>query len=203
LANELRARGDGLDLLGQQRIDGAFGIGGRQRAIDMAAMVDALVDHLAQVALDQRHGLGPGEVVELGHAQGADLQHVAEALGGDQTNAGALVLDGVGGDGGAVAYFVQAQARCGLAEELAQAFHDGPGVVVDAGGDFLGMDGAVAAEQDDVGERAADVDADAIGDVAGHTATPPPAASAQGRAIGFSAPRSSRVGAGCRRDGAR
>src|SRR3979490_1477704 len=56
--------------------------GGSARS-DTAALVDAFVDHLAQVALDQRHRLGPGEVVELGHAQGADFQHVAEALGGD------------------------------------------------------------------------------------------------------------------------
>ena len=60
-----QADGDRLDLLGQQRIDGAFGVGGIERALDAAAMVDALVDHLAQVALDQRRRLGPGHVVEL------------------------------------------------------------------------------------------------------------------------------------------
>ena len=102
-----QADGDRLDLLGQQGIDGALGVGRIERALDLAAMVDALVDDLAQVALDQRRGLGPADVVELGHAERADLQHVAEALGGDQADARALVLeDGVGGDGGAVADLV-------------------------------------------------------------------------------------------------
>ena len=95
---------DRLDLLGQQRIDGALGVGRIERALDLAAMVDALVDHLAQVALDQRRRLGPGEVVEPRHPQRADFQHVAEALGGDQPDARALVLeDRVGGDRRAVA----------------------------------------------------------------------------------------------------
>ena len=164
------ADGDGLDLLGKQRIDLGFGIGGLQRALDVALGVDALVHHAAQIALDQRRRLFPGDVVEARHAQRADLQHVAEALGGDEPDLGALVLeDGVGGDGGAVADLVQRGRRDpGLAEDLAQAFDDGAGVVVDAGGDFLGVDGAVAAEQHDVGEGAADVDADAVGGLAGH-----------------------------------
>ena len=41
-------------------------------------------------------------------------------------------------------------------------------IVVDAGGDLLRVDGAVRSEQHDVGERAADVDADAVGGLAGH-----------------------------------
>jgi hypothetical protein len=134
-------------------------------AVDLAGVVDTLVDDLAQVTLDQRRRLGPGEVVELGHAQGADFQHIAEALGGDQPDAGALVLeDGVGRDGGAVADFLDGAAgEAGLAKNFAEAVDDGLGVVADAGGDLLGVDGAVRPEQHDVGEGAADIDTDAVG----------------------------------------
>ena len=110
-----QADGDRLDLFGEQRIDRALGIGRIERTLDLAAMIDALVHHLAQIALDQRRGLGPGEVVELRHPQGADFQHVAEALGGDQPDARALVFqDRVRRDRGAVADFLDrraAQAR--------------------------------------------------------------------------------------------
>ena len=136
-----QAHRDRLDLLGQQRVDGAFGVGGVERTLDAATVVDALVDHLAQIALDQRRRLGPGEVVELRHPQGADLQHVAEALGGDQPDARALVLqDGVGGDRGAVANLLdRGAAQAGLGENLAQAVDDRLRVVVDARRDLLGV----------------------------------------------------------------
>ena len=92
----------------------ALGIGRVERALDMALGVDALVHHAAQIALDQRRRLLPGHVVEARHAQRADFQHVAEAVGGDQADAGALVLeDGVGGDRRAVAELLDAvPARC-------------------------------------------------------------------------------------------
>ena len=54
------------------------------------------------------------------------------------------------------------------AEQVGQALDDGARVVVDAGGDLLRVDGAVRSQQHDVGERAADVDADAVGGLAGH-----------------------------------
>ena len=137
-----------------------------------APVVDALVDHLAQIALDQRRRLGPGHVVEARHAQRADLQDVAEPLGGDQADARALLLeDGVGGDRGAVADLLDGASRyAGLGEQLGKPVDDGTGVVLDAGGDLLGVHRAVGAEQHDVGEGAADVDADAIGRHAAHSA---------------------------------
>ena len=52
-----QAHGDRLDLLGEQRVDRALGIGRVERALDLARGVDALVDHLAQIALDQRRRL--------------------------------------------------------------------------------------------------------------------------------------------------
>ena len=102
------ADGDRLHVLRQQRIDLGRGIGFLERALDMALGVDALVHHTPQIAFNQRRGLLPGDVVEAGHAQRADLQHVAEALGGHEAHLGALVLeDGVGGNRRAVANLVQ------------------------------------------------------------------------------------------------
>ena len=132
----------------------------------LPACVDPLVDHPAQIALDQRRAACPRRVVEPGHAQRADLQHVAKALGGDQADARALVLeDRVGGDRGAVADLLDGAA---VEAGLARRPRSSPstmacGVVADARRDLLGVDGAVGAEQHDVGEGAADVDADAVG----------------------------------------
>ena len=156
-----------LHLLGEQRIDRTLGIGLRQRTLDSAGRVDALVDHLAQVALHQRLGLRPGEVIKLWHPQRADLEHVAEALGGDQADAGALLFqDRIRGHRGAMADFVDvATGEALLAKHLGQAIDDGRCIIAGARRDLLGVQRAVRAEQYDVGERAADVDADAI---AGH-----------------------------------
>ena len=102
---------DRLDLFGEERIDGPLRVDRIERALDRAPMIDALVHHLTQVALDQRLRFGPADVIEARHAQGADLQHVPEPLGGDESDPRALALeDGVGGDGGAVANFFDSRA---------------------------------------------------------------------------------------------
>ena len=158
-----QANRDRLDVLGEQRVDDALGIGKIERAFDVALVVDALIHHLAQVAFDQRLRLGPGEIVEAGHPQCADLQHVAEALGGDEPDTRSLVLqDRIGCDGRAVADFIdRAAGQSGLGKQFGQAVDDGARVVVDARRHLLGVDRAVRAENNDVGEGAADVDTDA------------------------------------------
>src|SRR5207244_6301498 len=92
------------------------------------------------------------------------LEHVAKALRGDQPGARPLVLqDRVRGDGGAVAQLFERLGRePRLAQYFRQAFDDRLRVVLDARGDFLGVNRAVGAEQHDVGEGAADIDTDAI-----------------------------------------
>jgi hypothetical protein len=129
-------------------------------------VVDSLVDHLAQVALDQRRRLGPAQVVEFRHPQRADLEHVAKTLGGDQPDPRALVLqNGVGSDRGAVTdLFDGSPGYPALAKNLGEAVDDRLGVVLDARRDFFGVDGAVGPKQHDVREGAADVDTDPIGD---------------------------------------
>ena len=130
-----------------------------------ARRVDPLVHHGAEVALDQRRRLLPREVVEPGHPQVADLQHVAEALRADQPGARALALQQrVAGDGGAVHDLGDVGAVDGvLGDEGGDAFHDGPRVVVDAGGDLARRHRAILGQQNDIGEGAPDIDADAPG----------------------------------------
>ena len=50
-----------------------------------------------------------------------------------------------------------------LGDEGGDAFHDGAGVVVDAGGDFSRRDRAILGQENDIGEGAPDIDADAVG----------------------------------------
>src|SRR5262249_28558941 len=102
---------DRLNLFGEERINGALRVGRIERALDRAPMIDALVDYLAQVALDRRLRFGRADVIEARHAQGADLQDVPEPLGGDEADQRALALeDGVGGDRSAVANFFYSRA---------------------------------------------------------------------------------------------
>ena len=50
-----------------------------------------------------------------------------------------------------------------LGDEGGDAFHDGAGVVVDAGGDLAGGNAAILGQENDIGEGAPDIDADAVG----------------------------------------
>ncbi len=102
-----QAHGNRLHLLGQKRGHGSLGVVAIQRLLDTTLVVDALGHRLSQISLDQRLGLGPGHVVEPGHAQGANLQDVAEALRRDQAYPCPLAFqDRVGGNGGAVPDFL-------------------------------------------------------------------------------------------------
>ena len=154
---------DGLHLLGEQRVNSAFGIRRIERPLDGASVIDALVHDLAQVALDERRRLGPREIVETRHSQGADLKDITESLRGDQADACPLVLeDRVRRDRSAVADFLdRAPGKAGLCEQFGQAIDDRAGVIADTGRHLPGVDRSVGSENDDVGKGAADVDADA------------------------------------------
>src|SRR2546428_2773922 len=130
--------GDRLDLLRKQRVDRALGVARIQWPFDDPKGTDALIDDLAQVALDQRRGLGPADVVHARHAQRADLEHVAEAFRRDEAGLRAAVLeDRVRRHRGAVADLLdRAAGEAGLAEYLGQAVDDRLGVVLDARGDL-------------------------------------------------------------------
>ena len=73
-----------------------------ERGEDAAAGVHALGDLEAEVARDDRREAA-GHAVGLRAGAAAELEHVAEARGGDQAGAGEAALEhGVGGGGGAV-----------------------------------------------------------------------------------------------------
>ena len=158
-----QADSDGLDLFRQQRVDLGLRIRLVEWALDAAGCIDTLVHDASEIALDQGRRLLPGHVVEPRHAQRAQLEHVAKTLGGDQPDPRALVLeDRIRGDRGAMPDFGDGgSGEAGLGEYLEQTLDDRRRVVADARRDLLRMDGAVAAEQNDIGECAADVDADA------------------------------------------
>src|SRR5271166_6436162 len=78
------ADSDRLDPFVQQLLDRPRDIGLGERPLDLAPGVDALVDLDAQMALDEWRRLGPRQVVEARHPQGADLEDVAKAFCRDQ-----------------------------------------------------------------------------------------------------------------------
>ena len=67
---------------------------------------------------------------------------------------------------------IAAPARPVSTNSSLEPVDDRAGVVADARGDLLGVDRAVGAEQHDVGEGAADIDADAVGTACAHSAAP-------------------------------
>ena len=95
--------GDGLDRLGLELLFDTPQIGFIQRHQDGAVGRNPLVDLETEIAFDQNLGFVEKHVVDLGSPDAAQLQHVPEALGGDQGRLGAPMLqDGVGGHRGSV-----------------------------------------------------------------------------------------------------
>ena len=164
-----QADGDRLDVFGEQGGDLGLYVFDVERALDAALGVDAFVDGASQIALDEGLGFFPRHVVEPGHAQRAQLEHITKALGRDQADARAFLFEnGIGGDRRAVADLVDVAARqFRFREHFGQAIDDRLRIVADAGRDFLGVNDAVAAQQHDVGKSAADIDADAKGGFGG------------------------------------
>ena len=129
--------------------------------------VEPFPDLEAQVPLHQRRGLLPAEIVGERDPDAAKLQHVAEALGGDEGGASPPALqDRVGGDGGRVHDLGHRPGRrrfrpgSGPAREVgSDTLGDRPRVVVRRGRHLQPVQPAVAAREDEVGECPADVDA--------------------------------------------
>src|SRR5262249_5862182 len=82
-----KADSDRLYPLINELLDCARDIGLGQWPLHLAFGVDAFIDLDAQMALDERRRLGPRQVIEPRHPQGADLEHVAEAFCRDQPGA--------------------------------------------------------------------------------------------------------------------
>ena len=134
-----------------------------QLANDLAAGAGALLRLDSELQRRQRLGLGPDDPAgeDAGHEGAGDLQHLPVALRGDEADPGALALqDGVGGNRRAVHHV----SDCGrldagvIAHPLDAAEHADRGIV--RGGGHLRAEGAAArfVDQQEIGERAADID---------------------------------------------
>ena len=152
-----------------------------------AGEVEPAADALDQVAGHDPRGLHPevGVAVAVGHGLPGDLEHRLVALGGEEAEPVDLALEQlVGGDGGAVAdrrdRVTVAGGQAQQPEHLVDAGHEAVGGVArrrgGLGGDQLA---GVLVEGDDVGERAAGVDADPdpsrVGGAMAHIQSRPPA----------------------------
>jgi hypothetical protein len=151
---------DGLDsgFAQARRQDAALGL--VQRAQHGAVGQDALVELEAEAALDEGRRLAPEEVVHVRDAKPAQLEHVPEPGRGDERGRAAAPLeDGVRRDGRAVDDLGDGAAvvRCERTDGL-----DDRAVVARWRREQLANEHTpLAAVQDHVRERAADIDADA------------------------------------------
>jgi hypothetical protein len=157
-----------LELLSQRRYR-ALVEGETHLAMD----VDAFRHRETPRARHQRPRLLDGEVVLVVAALVGDIEHVAEALGGDQRRAGASPLDdGVGGERRAM------HEHCDVAEALARVLQDQADTVEHRllrplwRRQQLAREAPVAFFEHHIRERAADVDGYA--QVADHVEKDPP-----------------------------
>ena len=144
-----------------QPVDRVAGARPVERLSHLAARTDALVDLEPALASDQRLGLAPRDVVEHRQAHAPDLEHVAEAFGGEQPDFGAFLLeDRIGRDRRPMDDL--RDRRIPAARTIAlQAVEDRAAVVVGRRQELRRANGPVRSEKDDVGEGPADVGADA------------------------------------------
>ena len=84
---------DSLHVRVHQPGDGAAGAGLVERPDHLPLHVEALVHFHPQCPRYQGWWRLPAEVVEAGHPQAPDFEHVAEAGGRDEAGAGALAFE--------------------------------------------------------------------------------------------------------------
>ncbi len=154
---------DAAHILPAQHVDGGGDGMGVERRRD-AAVGAGLLPHLKpQPPLHQRRRLGPVHVVEPGHAEVANFQHVAKAVGGDQRHSRALAFkNGVGRDRGGVEHFPY-RAGADHVRSVEQRFQpggDAPAVIARRRRRLVGAHRSVRTDRHEIGESAADIDAD-------------------------------------------
>ena len=133
-----------------------------QPAYHIAARAGALLGLDGELQRRQRFGLGPDDPAgeDAGHEGTGDLQHLPVALGGHETDAGALPFqDGVGRDRGAV-HHVGDRGRLDarvIAHSLDAIEHANRGILR-SGRHFRAIGAAARfVDQQEIGERPADV----------------------------------------------
>ena len=135
-----------------------------ERGDHIAIAVDTLGHFEAVFPRDQRIGEGQEQVVDVVALLRPHLEDVAEAFGGDQAELGALALDhGIGDQCRAVDDVADiGQRDPGHLDEFAQPDQRRLGRIVRGGQALVQADGAfLRIVKDEVGEGAADVEADA------------------------------------------
>ena len=158
------AHGDGIRALGPYALDGSVDRLFVERPDDLAVRADAFFYLEPQPTRDEGCRRLVEEAVEVRHSETPELQHVTEALGGDQGGLGALVLqDGVAGDRRPVDDLADRRfVDAALAQSLYRAVENALSVVGGRGWDFLRVVFAVRAEQNNVRKGAADVGTESI-----------------------------------------
>jgi len=155
-----------------------------ERGDDLAVAVDALGDLQAAAAGDQGFGVLQEQVVNIVALLGAHFDDVAKSGGCDQAELRAAALDQrVGDQGGAVHDLADIRKlQAGRGDDLGQALQRADGRVLRGGEAFVQSDiRALGIEQNEVGEGAADVEADAI--ARGHVEAPKKGRQGQGAAL--------------------
>ena len=155
---------DRLDALAGQEADGLPDAGRVQRRQDLPARAEAL-DHLAPpAARDQRRRALEVDVVEPREAEAPDLEEVAEPCGREEPRPRPAPLeDGVRRDGRAVDQLAEVRgADARRRHQLARAPDDRLGVVAGGREDLPREGTPVRPDQNQIGERAPDVDSETI-----------------------------------------
>ncbi len=114
----------------------------------------------AQLGGHERGGRRVAQAIQVRARLARELEHVGEAVGGDQRGACGMPLQQrVGGDGHAVreAAHIRRLRACAL-EHQRDGVEHGRGLLSGRGGDLRGVDGAIAPNEHRVGEGAADID---------------------------------------------
>ena len=154
-----QAHGYRFDLLFLQAPGDAGQVVRVHRGQNLAPGGKAFAELEPQAALHQLRGLLEKEVIHLGRPDAAELKHVPEPPGGDQSRQRSAPLqDGVGGHGGPVDHF--GHLRPGsrrVAEQLRNALEHGGFEVGRRRGDLGGPDVSPGIGQDHIGEGAPDV----------------------------------------------
>ena len=160
---------DGFAAQRQQLLRGIGDSGLVERDQHLAIGVHALWHFEAPFAVDQRIER-TAQAIGLRPGAAAEFQHVAKTLGGDETDRGDLALQQrIGRRGGAVHHGLQGR---GIGAGLRESRHEADGLVVDRRRHLGELDltgDRIDCQQ--VGEGAADVDADREGALCRHDHT--------------------------------
>ena len=153
---------EGANPLGEQKSDAFARRRFVQRLDLLSPRVQPLRDLDAPASLDERAGLAPGQVVQAGIAQSADLQGVPKAPSGEEAGRRAAVFENrVGGNGRSVDDLPRGGGiDAGLREQRRDALTNRLAVVLGSRRDLPRRDAACRVEKDQIRKGAPDVHAD-------------------------------------------